>query len=223
MIWFELSQILCSTMICVYIYNSIKNYFENEKILLSVKLKYALCCFGIPLIFPIVAIIFDLLGPSGRWCWISKIKDSKFYNIFGIIYYTFIWFLITMNIILSFLYRKKSLIIMNKDQNQKIDHFVKRLSAFPAILIICWLPATINRFIGLTTDETNKIAEALTVCLFQLSGVFYAIAFILTTDFKLIMKELIENIRCCKKNNEESTDFSNLLIISSKRFMEEKL
>lgn len=133
-------------------------------------------------------------GPIGPWCWIKikyeKNPDDNSNDFTGITWsyliYVFTWvniFIISYKIsrvIAYFNSRSQEIkFSLNKIQERK---YIKKskyiMYAFPLILIICKIPATINRCIVLILEEESAILYHFQAAFSCLCGFLHSIVFI---------------------------------------------
>lgn len=203
MLLFESSQILFATLISYYIYKEIKPYKSRDDIsTFTRRIIYLSIGFGIPLTVCIIALSLDLLGPSGKYCWINTINPSLGAKIYELLDHFFIWCLIATNFIIAIKVKRLSL-------SENDSEFVKTLIVYPIISMISWLPATINRIL-LFFDVKIAAFSVIYIILNHLEGIAYIFASSYNSKkFKNTILKLCKK-KCYKKKGVYPLDISDI-------------
>jgi len=206
MIWFELSQMIWVNIIT---YSAYENLVEvDEEYLTSAKrIKYLFIGYILPLVYPIVGLSSNWLGRSGRWCWITQSESFTSTWFYTWTVYSTIWLLILLNIFFTVLIIKylNKISAISRVEKEKISKFIFKLIQYPAIQIICILPATINRLVYEFYGEYNSYVEFVCLIFISIQGICYAICYGYNPQ---VRTALIQSFtKCCKKNSlDESSD-----------------
>jgi hypothetical protein len=143
MLFSELSLLIISTMISFYIWRSKAVFTSNDKFNCKERMIYLSINYFIPLTIALCCI--ESIGENGRWCWI----DKKYGKSLALIEYLAGWILIMLNIIFACLTMKITNENLHREEIKNRKEYVRKLSRYPVISVICWLPATICRIVGL--------------------------------------------------------------------------
>ncbi|OMJ93416.1 hypothetical protein SteCoe_3663 [Stentor coeruleus] len=143
---------------------------------------YGIIVLGFPLIATVIPWFYDEFEKDTVWCWIAK--RPIYWRI--VTFYGPLW---VLNLINLWVYFK---VISKLKAEEHIN--LRRLRVFPLILIICYLPATIERSLEIFGYD-DDFTLILTMCLGDgLLGLINAISYGLTDNVKsFIYKDL------CKK------------------------
>lgn len=146
----EMSSICWTSIIAYSIYLSTKT--AGTSLIPKYYLFFLIFSYGFPIIFSIGPIFSQSYGPAGAWCWLNtKDLQNSTAWIWSLLIYLFNWINIGFNIFaVSKSLRYFSIrIFETKEENLDESNFLKNfcivLKFFPIILVICWLPATVNR------------------------------------------------------------------------------
>ena len=143
MLFSELSLLIVSTMISFYIWRTKAVFTSNDKF----SCKERIICLSINYFLPLTISLccIESIGENGRWCWI----DKKYGTSLALIEYLTGWILIMLNIVFACLTMKITNENLHKEEIKNRKEYVRKLSRYPVISVICWLPATICRIVGL--------------------------------------------------------------------------
>ena len=199
----ELCSICWTTIIAFSVYLSTKNNAIN--LIPKYYIFYFLYAIGIPLCFAISPLFSESYGPAGAWCWLNtKNHNNTPAWIWSLIIYIFIWVNIIFNIIaiiksINF-FKLRTFEIQEQDQNNDEANFLKNfcivLKFFPIILVICWLPATINRIYLFASNVENTLLYSMQAFFSNLTG------FLNCFVYSYYYKTLIKLFCCCGKTKE---------------------
>jgi hypothetical protein len=158
---------------------------------------------GVPIILSVGPLLTQSYGPAGAWCWMDmRDNNDNVGQFWAILIYIFNW----VNIIFNFIAIIRSIRYFNirafevKEQNERESNFLRSycvvLKFFPIILIICWLPATINRLYNFLTDDENVVLYSLHAFFTYLQGFLNSLvySFYYRNIFRLCCKDK-DNVR----------------------------
>lgn len=219
----ELNSICWTSIIALSVYLSTKK--NAIQLIEKFYIFYFLFAYGFPLLLTILPLFSNSYGPAGAWCWMNtKNHENVSAWIWSLIIYIFIWGNIIFNIIAiikSLRYFKIRTFEVEEKNNEEADflkNFCIVLKFFPIILVICWLPATINRIYLFASHKENTGLYATQAFFSNLTG------FLNCTVYSYYYKTLIK-LFCCKKKQEPSheLEMSNIADIEySKHLATEK-
>lgn len=205
MICFELSQAIWTTLMCIYLYLTVKyDCFQEKSQENKLRVVFIIIGYGCPVGITLTALFMDKIGDDSnyRYCWFKKLEPGT-HNIFAYIQFLFIWILILLNILFIFLIRKKNLKdVTNQENTQK---YIQKLCIYPIIMISYLIPSIIYRIIHSHLKFESTVFEVITLYINVLQGFFYAVSFICHSDMKHIFKEISWNMCICcprRRNNK---------------------
>lgn len=125
--------------------------------------KYALGILGLTGIgFVLPFIPYNTYGNAGEWCWIISTRTGTAWRFVTL--YVPVWIIIgyiSYVYIAMFVTLRRMVFSGTSDDCEPPHHLqawywkkVRRLAAYPAILVIGWLPATINRLHDMCSDDS---------------------------------------------------------------------
>jgi hypothetical protein len=211
MILFEISQYIWSTLLLMFLYVNIVYDEHNKKISNCIRFKNYFIGYGLPLMFSLVCYFLDILGTSGRWCWLNTDNPSETINMFEIFEFVLIWLLIFTNCII--------LLILNKKHNQsssevrRVHSYVRYICMYPIVQIICLFPPTISRLVRAFVNFDNYILEIIQVFLIVLQGLFYTIIYVSNPAVKKVLMKSFASFftcRCRKRKYNQKTYISKI-------------
>jgi len=217
MVFSEISQISILTIICTNLYNILKT--QTDEFDLKDRILNIFLGFVFPLIMSALGLFFNIYGISGNWCWIKV----EFGENLGIIFYCVIWIFLIINLILIICsnINVRKLTVVNSVALVQINYnisYIKKVSIFPIIILICWIMPTINRFILLEKGFKDPVIEFLHL-VFNLSlGLLISLTSFLFLDWLPIFTQIgkIFKYKCCRKSsNLRVSDNQNFLLSSS--------
>jgi hypothetical protein len=219
MIWTDISQFIWSNLIIFYMYKNLKYHRPHEQSGgCLTRLIYNFLGFVLPMIFSIIGLFFDLLGPSGKWCWVASQVPDLSNEVFGLIIYIFIWILIVINIIGALYINIKFKTQFSNENNNShnlinshrhsqsdqkcIESYINQLCVYPTIHLITWIPCTVNRAISLFwKDDVNttviEVIEIISIICISTQGLAYAIAYGSNPQVKELLKNYMKKIKNC--------------------------
>lgn len=189
------------------------------------RLKLISFIFFLPLFVIIIGLSLDIFGRNNNWCWIKgELGESVafFFN-------CFLWILIIFNatIILYSNCKMRNIIVFNSSELKKIQYFisyVRKISIFSLILIICWVPASLNRILIFFFVEKNDVIQLLHLIFILNLRLFILLGSFLFVDWTDIIKwiKIFFKAKCClhtafnkRKSIRVSSNSNNYLLSSS--------
>ena len=165
---------------------------KKEKIYSILILAICLLSAGLPF-------ITDSYNKVQGFCWIDAHGDSY---ITGTIwrlstFYVPLWIIIFY---ICYVYYKvivgiKMLRSVTESHNHNINNAIRRLALYPAILIVGWLPISVQRCIEILDPEfTNLVFACISLGFASVIGLFHALAYGFTPEVKNAL-----GIKCCQK------------------------
>ena len=161
--------------------------------------------YGLPLIFTIIPLFNNSYGPAGAWCWLNtKNLDNTMAWLWSLFIYIFNWVNIIFNIFAvskSLIYFKVRTFELKEDKLEEVNflkNFCIVLKFFPIILIICWLPATVNRLYLFASGDENTFLYTIHAFFSSLTG------FLNCLVYSYYYKNLIKMWFCGKRVNGDS-------------------
>lgn len=163
---------------------------------------YLLYAFGIPLCLNLLPSINSNFGEAEGWCWISIEKNGTVIgfidgNMWRIISYLVpVWIVIVFNIVMySKLIRIISRITENVEDGQiSMANLYNRLKCYPFILLMCHLPVTVHRMLGLfgyIKEDQIWLSSLMASFFLILSGFLNAVVYGLTDRVKQELQKLM--------------------------------
>lgn len=223
MLYSEFSLMICLTAISLHIFTSMERTSDDME--RSERIKYIIFIYLLPFVLIMIGGLFKIFGENGNWCWIKAELGSSL----GLIVYIGIWILLVFNSILTIFANIKiqNITTFNSVAFTQIKYYIsyiRKISIFPIILIICWIPASINRirayFLG-GKDETIQTLHLI----FNLSlGIFLSIASFLFLDWVKIFHKFKKVFSCkecfnSSKYQETESSFKQNYLLSSSDFV----
>ena len=218
---FELSQYIWGSIISHSIFSNIIQFSnDNDNERHRVRKAYLFISLSIPIIFYIVCIILDTLGPSGYYCWISTINSSLAEHILICFNFLLVWITVFYNIFTIYYIVKylKSKYQNDIDASEMIEGYTYKLILYPLSCIIIVLPATVIRTVSYFSNVNFEILDKILVIFVCLQGFIYSVAYGFNNDFAEYLIPTIKYIVCCQKRVIKNTRVhkdSNLSFITS--------
>ncbi|OMJ78973.1 hypothetical protein SteCoe_21100 [Stentor coeruleus] len=146
-----LSSTLWSFCIAFALYNSAIKENMNIK---RYQVWFFLISYGLPLILTIIPFVFDSYGPAKGWCWIKK---SFEYDLIlrTMCFYIIIWGVMIFNVLVYISVINK----LKRDYGNIVEYqsqrniLIKRLAAYPIILVITYLPISFKRIFEIFDED----------------------------------------------------------------------
>jgi hypothetical protein len=222
MLFSELSILIISTMISFYIWRTKAVSATHEKFNSKERIICLLINYVTPLLISSACI--NAIGENGKWCWI----DKKFSTSLALLDYLAAWILIIMNIIFACLTMKITNENLHSEEIKNRKEYVKKLSRYPMISFLCWIPATTNRIISMleyvnnTDYDLGFYFEIVNIILFSIQGLLYAIVSFTSVESGKNLKYILSKlccVSCCKKKIDDKPhdDLTEYLSVNDKR------
>ena len=207
MIIFELSQDIWSSLIIYYIYINIISV-HNIQTDIYKKLCYYILGYLLPLIFSLTCFFFNMIGPSGYYCWIMTNEKRILNQVFELFDFSFGWILLFINFF--------HLVMIQKYKDKNNSKYFKRSCVYPFMQSICLLPPTINRIYFLIYNQYIDKIVFVQILLYSLQCFVYCVTYISNPEIKKILVDLFFQIFCFfkKKNYFEIRNSERFLINS---------
>jgi len=222
MLFSELSILIISTMISFYIWRTKAVSTTHDKF----NCKERIFCLFINYVTPLLisCSCIKAIGENGQWCWI----DKSFSKSLALLDYLAAWILIILNIIFACLTKKITNENLHTEEIKNRKEYVKKLSRYPMISFLCWIPATINRiismleFVNKTDYELGFYFEIVHIILFSIQGLLYAIVSITSVESGKNLKNIFSFLFCVscwkkKIDDKPHDDLTEYLSVSDKR------
>ena len=215
---FDNSAMIWGSIIGYTAYRTVINYDEVQSIKNKLRIYYLIIGYVLPLIPSFIVLYFKGFGKSGAWCWLKIEDKSENKIIFVIISYGCMWIFIILN--LYFIIK----VILTLKSNQKseeekilVDKIIKKLRLYPIIMIICIVPATINRLYNLSNNQEIAILFYIQTFFDSLQGLLFAIIFGIDSSIKEVIKQFCSTLfknksstyTTEKSNESESRNYNN--------------
>lgn len=160
---------------------------------------YSILILAICLISAGLPFITDSYKKVQGFCWINADGDSYITGTIWrlSIFYFPLWIIIGY---ICFVYYKvilgiKMLRSVTESHNHNINNAIKRLALYPAILIIGWLPISVQRCIEIFDPEfKNLVFACISLGFASVIGLFHGLAYGFTPEVKNAL-----GIKCCQK------------------------
>ena len=186
----KVASVFWATVIATTLYASLK---KRESIEAERWRPYAYAfAYGIPLFFAILPFSTSSYGSAGAWCWI-RTKPRLNSNAWRFsIFYVPSWVCIIYNAMVyaecAFVFYRLSTVV-DDDASAKLKRSVRRLLAYPAILVLCWVFPTVNRIQQSIDRRPIFTLYVLHVISLSLIGTLNALAFGATDNVKAAWAE----------------------------------
>jgi hypothetical protein len=212
MLFSELSQLIISTMISFYIWRSKAVFASHEKFNSKERIICLLINYVTPLLISSACI--NAIGENGRWCWIEKSYSKSL----ALLDYLAIWILIILNIIFACLTMKITNKNLHREEIKNRKEYVMKLSRYPIISFVCWLPATISRIVGMleffnnTDYEFEFYFQILHIVFILIQGLLYAVVSFTSIESGKNLKYIFSTICSifCFKNKVDDKPHDDL-------------
>lgn len=173
--------------------------------------KYHLICWGVPLVLGVLPLTTGSYGPTEvGWCWIVNDDSNHIGTAWRFVcFYIPLWLCLTFNcVMLTKLYTgiRDALAAQGEEEGQssKASLTQARLLLYPAVMVLCWLPPTINRV-------QNSIAQPVfaLVMLHTVTASMHGLANALVYGFTPQVRRLLRQ-RCCVAGSGSNSQLSEL-------------
>jgi len=200
MLFSELSLLIVSTNISIYTWRTKAKFTSEDKFNCKERITYLSINYIIPLIISLCCL--GIIGLNGRWCWI----DARYRKSYAFIEYVICWILIILNLVFACLIKRISYENLHQEDIKYRKEYISKLVIYPYISVICWLPATIYRLIGLyglfrdTQYDIEFYFHVVHIIFRSIRGLIFAIvSFISIYSGKNLKKVLISFFNFCYK------------------------
>lgn len=176
--------------------------------------------YGLPFLMSLLPLITQDYGPVGYRCWITLDHDqARAETLRFMLLYVPLWAIVAFN---SISYYKVKQFLDHHMASGPERSFVRRLRAYPMILGLCWLGATIHSiYILFHCEKKYNFFDALSVGMSGLTGYFNAIAYgmnhhvqsALINKFPWLLKfaQCCKGFACCYWASEHEKEFHETL------------
>jgi len=145
---FLLSSVLWVSCVAYVLYQSVVREVDMGAIEALEPRMHALC-WGLPLLLGALPFIWKDYGPAGAWCWIQD-QNDRAHVLRIMVFYLWLFILVPFCAVANLMtLRKFTTTIVATElppaQLERMRGVFKRLVLYPLILVVCWLPAMVNR------------------------------------------------------------------------------
>ena len=146
-------------------------------------------------------------GPAGAWCWLDidseDVNKIKIIRKLELIYYSFMWLMIIINsyFIVNVIFGLRKL--ETEENKDIIQRSVSRLKWYPIVLVICLIPASINRLLNYYNYDYLALVYLHTM-FDSLQGFLFSLVYGFNPEIRKAVKDLCSKIFCRGTNLEES-------------------
>mmetsp|Transcript_11467 Transcript_11467/g.42793 ORF Transcript_11467/g.42793 Transcript_11467/m.42793 type:complete len:302 (-) Transcript_11467:593-1498(-) len=150
--FFQLASVFWTSGIALTVYDTAVSHTTPTMLRLN------LLCWGVPFLAALLPLVTGSYGSTGAWCWIQATPGdqedpfSRFYvGTFWrfALFYVPIWICIFLNVgIYVYVTRYVNTfgkVSESRETTLKLVKLIHRLRFYPLVLVIAWLPATVNR------------------------------------------------------------------------------
>ena len=159
-----------------------------------------------PSILSFGPLISKSYGPATAWCWMhTRDPNDNLAWLWSGVIYSFIWTNIIFNLIAViksasyFSQRSKEIENERSKEAEFLRSYCTMLRIFPSILVICWIPATIDRIYIYATGTHNVVSSTVQGLFTALQGFFNAIVY--SYYYRYLMKRALF---CIKEEEDDS-------------------
>jgi hypothetical protein len=181
----ELSSVLWTTAIATTLYLFVWRRMAPEEIERLLP-RFVLVCCGVPLVMALLPLADASYGPSGAWCWIRASRPAWIFAQF----YAPLWLAIVFNAAVYVGTRRllqqtvqasaaSGEISAGDETALRLRRLIERLSIYPAILVVVWLAASVNRAYEAATGGSQPLFALVLVarCCSASQGALNALAY----------------------------------------------
>lgn len=191
------SSIIWNAIIAYCLYRTV--FFQDNHLETREK-RFLLVGFGIPIIISVIPFVFHMYGEAEGWCWIKMNPDNSDEYALGIslrliLFYIPLWIIIPVNL---YIYARvikhiQEEIEYTDEQAELRKTLISKLSSYPIILCICFLPATVKRLYDLGDPDSEFVLTLIAGCFVSFQGLFNAVIYGMTRTVR------IKIMSCCRK------------------------
>jgi hypothetical protein len=160
--YFELSSVLWTTAIAATLYLFVFKRMAAEAVERLLPL-YALVCVGAPLLLALLPLADASYGPSGAWCWVRPERVAWVFAQF----YAPMWIAVAFNatvyvgtrrLLLKTVEASSASGELAADETAlRLRRLIERLQLYPAILVVVWTFASVNRVYEAATGSAEPV------------------------------------------------------------------
>ena len=161
--FFELSSVMWTTAIAATLFLFVFRGMAADAVERRLPL-FALACVGAPLLLALLPLADASYGPSGAWCWIRPERVGWVFAQF----YVPLWLAVTFNAVVYVATRRLLLRTVEASSARgelaaadetalKLRRLIERLQLYPAILVVVWTFASINRIYEAATGGDRPV------------------------------------------------------------------
>jgi hypothetical protein len=198
----DINDFLISTFFLFYIYRAVSKNSNYDKLTWQQRSLFIICSFGLSLTIAYIGLTFEIYGPNGFWCWV----DPEYNKTIGLVLYFYVWIMSFLNIaigykILNFNYNNNNI---SEAEKENRNEYARKMIKFPVIILICWIPTTVNRLLPFFEIEDFFFFQELHMIVFYSSGFFFFL-----TSIKEVNSIFKNFCKCfCCFNNSNDTVFN---------------
>jgi len=177
---------------------------------------FALYGFLAPSILTLGPLFNRAFGPSTAWCWLNtRDLNNNAAWAWSLVIFSFIW----ANIIFNFVSIIKSITYFQirsieiedskKEESEFLKNYSFMLRIFPMVLIICWIPATVDKIFTLAQGKHNVVSSTFHGLFTGLQGFFNACV------YSYYYRVLFKQVFCCQCGKDDEKKDIAILMTSS--------
>jgi len=189
--YFALSSFFWTSCIAFHAYGSLCRKKKDEALRHYVKY-YFFICFVIPATPLIIGYITKIFDTTGAWCWISSTKNVERFSFYYVPLILLWLFNLTIYVLLS---RKDSL-----SYQYLLKEGRKRLRLYMLVLILCKLPALINRILNIFIHDSFFVPLLIQAIFDSLFGFLDSLVYGITKA----RMDTVKRRCCCWRGDQES-------------------
>ena len=204
-----LSSILWSATIAYCLFRTV---FSQDIELERKEKLFLLIGFGTPLVTASIPLIFQAYGQAQGWCWISLDSEDSYDYAIGVtlrlaLFYFPLWTIIPINLyIYGRVINHLRYDVDYTDEMQELrKSLIFRLSSYPLILVVCFLPLSIKRFYEFFDTESDFVLSVIAGLFVSLQGVLDSITYGVTDVVRARL------FRCCYKKTVDHAESGDLI------------
>jgi len=183
--YFELSSVLWTTAIAATLYLFVFRRMAVEDIERRLPF-FALVCVGAPLLLALLPLADASYGTSGAWCWIRPDRVAwVFVQFYGPLWAAIVFngcvYVATRRLLLRTIEASaaRGELAAGDETALKLRRLIERLQFYPAILVVVWLFASVNRVYEAATGGADRIFALVLLarCFSASQGLLNALAY----------------------------------------------
>jgi hypothetical protein len=152
---------------------------------------------------------------SGTWCWIDSEGEGTDHTAMSLmsVFYSIVWILIFLNIF--FIYKLIQLLkIELQNEKELISKYTNKLKWYPALQIITFFPASLNRLIEAISGNSYYTLTVIQVIFDTSSGLFFSLIYGFNPQVQKALKDTFHRI-FSKRRASNSINESNEVSMDS--------